>query len=226
MRHRRASLRIAGARSHERAPTHPDEIAHAGAREGEQHRPRRERARGCVQARQVAQRAKPPEGPLGPAERPHDDRHVAGPEVAHQVLGLAEHEAACEELRHHRGVRRLARKRHAERGRGIGRVLVVERVRVDVEVELPRLAPREHEPRQHDAHVREQRLRRAGRRGLRDAHERRPGHAAQGGRGRCGGDQRCRGEHAGRATQHRSPWHLRPVYPGQAAPEHGENNVK
>ena len=168
VRHRRTSLRVAGARPHERTAVHPDEVAHARARQREQDRPGRERARRHVQAREVAQRAQSPERPLRAEEGPDDDGHVAGPDAAHQVLGLAEHEAACEELRHHRGVRGLARERNAERRPRVGRVLVVVGVRVDLEVELARLAAREHDLRQHGAHLRDQRRRHGGRRGLRD----------------------------------------------------------
>ena len=213
VRHRCASLRVAGARAHERTAVHPDEVAHARARQREQDRPGRERARRRVQAREVAQRAQSPERALGAEERPDDDGHVAGPDAAHQVLGLAEHEAAGEELRHHRGVRGLARERDAERRPRVGRVLVVVGVRVDLEVELARLAAREDDLRQHAAHLRDQRRRHGGRSGLRHAPERRPGQAANRRRGRRGRDQRCRGEHAGRTTQHRSPWHLRPSLP-------------
>ena len=105
----------------------------------------------------------PRNAPSGPRKAQTTTDTLPGADAAHQVLGLAEHESAREELRHHRRVRGLARERNAERRLRLGRVLVVVRVRVDLEVELPRLAAREHELREHGAHLRQQLGRHGGR---------------------------------------------------------------
>ena len=207
--HRPASLHGAGGRAHERAPAHPEQIGHARARQREQYGTRRERARRRVQTREIAQGAQAAEGALGAVERPHHHDDIALARAALEVLGLAEHEAAGEELGHHRRVRRLARKRPAERRGEVRRVLAVERVRLDVEVERLRLRPGEDEPRQDRAQAREQRLARGGRqrrRGPGDAFEWAPAGRVGGHSGRRGREQ-SRGEHADRPTRQRSARH-------------------
>ena len=73
----------------------------------------------------------PRNAPSGPRNAHTTTDTLPGRTRPSQVLGLAEHEPAREELRHHRRVRRLARERHAERRPSVGRVLVVVGVRVD-----------------------------------------------------------------------------------------------
>jgi hypothetical protein len=120
--------------------------------------------------------------------------------VPNQILGLAEHEAACEELRHHRGVRGLARKgdplRHPPGNRG----------RVSYVFEWMSKSSLRASPPVRRASAGRRACARATCR-LRGGH-RRSCDAVEPVRGRRGRDQRCRGEHARRATQHRSPWHL------------------
>ena len=196
--------RHAGGRAHERAPAHPEQVADPGAGQGEQLRAGREGAARRAQAREVAQRAQAAECALRPVERPRPRRRRCPGCVRpwrFSALPSTKPPAKNSLIIGEFGVWPGSGQRNV--AREVRRVLIVERVRLDVEVERSRLAAVEHDRRQHRAQAPEQaaRRRRRQRRGrCRDGRRRHRRRAVRSERGRRG-DEQGRGEHADRPTR-------------------------